>query len=167
MSYMWSAVSFCYYMIIFQLKYIPGNIYINSISSSLSEMVANILAGFLYKYLKGKLSFIICFSIALVGGSLILFLGVDDVKWVPVFITLAKGGIAANFTIVYIASAEVYPTLFTATALGINNFFARFLTILAPYVAELDPPIPMAVFCSLCIGGIVLALFIVEQKKID
>ena len=167
MTYMWSAVSFCYYMIIFQLKYIPGNIYINSMSSSLSEMVANILAGFLYKYLRIKLSFIVCFSVSLVGGALILFLGVDDVKWIPVFITLAKGGIAANFTIVYIASAEVFPTLFTATALGICNFFARFLTILAPDVAELDPPIPMAVFCSLCIGGIVLAIFIVDKKKIE
>lgn len=164
---MWSAVSFCYYMIIFQLKYIPGNIYINSMSSSLSEMVANILAGFLYKYLRIKLSFIVCFSVALLGGALILFLGVDDVKWIPVFITFAKGGIAANFTIVYIASAEVFPTLFTATALGICNFFARFLTILAPDVAELDPPIPMAVFCSLCIGGIVLAMFIVDKKKIE
>jgi len=164
MAYMWSAVSFCYYMIIFQLKYIPGNIYINSMSSALSEMVANILAGFLYKYLGAKKSFIVCFCVALVGGSLILFMGVDNTTWVPIFIIFAKGGIAANFVIVYIASAEIFPVLFSATALGICNFFARFLTILAPFVAELDPPTPMAVFCSLSIGGIVLALFIKESK---
>lgn len=165
MCYMWSSVSFCYYMIIFLLKYIPGNVYINSMSSALSEMVANIIAGFLYKYLRVKLSFIVCFSVALVGGALILFLGVDDVNWIPVFILFAKGGIAANFVIVYIATAEMFPTLFTATAMGICNFFARFLTIMAPYVAELDPPIPMAVFCSLCIGALVLAMFIVDKKK--
>ena len=164
MIYMWSAVSFSYFMIIFQLKYIPGNVYVNNMSSSLSEMVANILAGFLYKYLKIKTSLIVCFSVALVGGALILFLGVENVHWIPVFITLAKGGIAANFTIIYIASSEMFPTLFTATALGICNFFARFLTILAPGVAELNAPAPMAVFCSLCIGGIVFAIFIIEKK---
>ncbi len=127
-------------------------------------MVANILAGFLYKYLRIKTLLIVCFSVALIGGALILLLGVDDAKWIPV-ITFAKGGIAANFTVIYIASSEMFPTLFTATALGICNFFARFLTILAPYVAELDAPTPMTVFCSLCIGGIVLAMFIVENKK--
>jgi len=93
-----------------------------------------------------------------------LFLGVDDATWVPIFITFAKGGIAANFTIVYITSAEIFPVLFTATALGICNFFARLLSILAPFVAEIDAPIPMAVFCSLSIGGIVLAFFINEKK---
>jgi len=160
MIYMWSAVSFSYYMIIFQLKYIPGNVFINNMTSSLSEMVANILAGFLYKYLRVRVSLIVCFSSALVGGALILFLGVEDVDWIPVFITFAKGGIAAAFTIIYIASAELFPTLFTATALGICNFFARFLTILAPGIAELDEPVPMAVFCSLCIGAIVFAIFI-------
>ncbi len=105
MIYMWSAVSFSYFMIIFQLKYIPGNVYVNNMSSSLSEMVANILAGFLYKYLSIKKSLIVCFSVALLGGALILFLGVENVHWIPVFITLAKGGIAANFTIIYIASS--------------------------------------------------------------
>lgn len=139
--------------------------YINSIASALSEMLANIGAGVAYKYLKMKKSFIAFYALALLGGSLILFLGVDDKKWVPVFITLAKGGIAANFTIVYIVSAEIYPTLFTATALGINNFFARFLTIFAPGIAELDPPIPMAVFCSLSAGGIILSFFLVDKRN--
>jgi hypothetical protein len=96
---------------------------------------------------------------------LILFLGVDDVKWVPVFITLAKGGIAANFTIVYIASAEIYPTLFSATALGINNFFARFITIFAPGIAEISAPVPMAVFCCLCIGGVFFSFLLIDKRN--
>mmetsp|Transcript_24147 Transcript_24147/g.18397 ORF Transcript_24147/g.18397 Transcript_24147/m.18397 type:complete len:137 (-) Transcript_24147:64-474(-) len=43
----WSVVSFAYYMINFQVKYIEGSIFTNTIFSSLSEFIAYILAGLL------------------------------------------------------------------------------------------------------------------------
>ena len=152
-------------MIIFLLKYIPGNIFVNSLASSLSELVATLLGGVLYKYAGIKLSFIICFAVALLGGLFLLFLGVNDVKWIPIFIALGKGGISASFVIVYVATVELFPVLFAATAMGICNFFARFLTIFAPDVAEMSPPIPMTIFSILSSIGIVLAFFIVVPKK--
>jgi len=48
MSFGWLASSFNYYMIAFLLKYFPGNVFINSVASSLSETAANILAGFIF-----------------------------------------------------------------------------------------------------------------------
>lgn len=48
MSFGWLVSSFNYYMIAFLLKYFPGNFFINSVASSLSETAANILAGFIF-----------------------------------------------------------------------------------------------------------------------
>lgn len=48
MTYMWAACSFAYYMILIYLKYLPGSIYVNTISSALSENIAGILAGSVY-----------------------------------------------------------------------------------------------------------------------
>lgn len=75
----------------------------NSLSSSLSEMVANLLGGVFYKYLGIKKSFILCFGVGLLGGLLILFLGDEHTEWMPIFIALGKGGISANFVIIYVA----------------------------------------------------------------
>ena len=165
MAYMWSAVSFCYYMISFQLKYLPGDIYENSLASSGSELLAYLIGGLCYSFLKIRKSFAISFVIALVGGILILTLGVKDVSYMPLFVTLAKFGISGGFVIVYVATVDLFPTLFVATAIGICNFFSRFLTILAPQVAELDPPIPMSIFIALSALGLILSFFIIEKKK--
>jgi hypothetical protein len=75
MSYMWAAVSFCYYMVGFQLKYLPGDIYNNGLASSLSELLAYATSGIVYKYLKTRISFALSFLVGLSGGLLILFLG--------------------------------------------------------------------------------------------
>ena len=44
--------------------------------------------------------------------------------------------------------------------MGFVNFFARFATVLAPQVAELDEPTPMIVFVFTALVAGVLALFI-------
>jgi len=43
--YMFCAASFNYYLITFYTKYMPGNVYVNTIVSSVAEMVAAFLAG--------------------------------------------------------------------------------------------------------------------------
>ena len=45
---MWVTVGFSFYMIKFQLKYLPGNIYTNSVFSSGAEIGGIIGAGVLY-----------------------------------------------------------------------------------------------------------------------
>lgn len=45
---MWVTVGFSYYMVKFQLKYLPGNIYTNSVSSAGAEIGGIIGAGVVY-----------------------------------------------------------------------------------------------------------------------
>jgi hypothetical protein len=165
MSYMWAAVSFTYYMIAFQLKYLPGNIYNNSLASGGSELVAIACAGLLYGRLGMKKSFSGLFGLSAFGGLMILFLGESSTFWMPFFVVFAKFGIAGAFVIVYVSTVDVFPTLFCATALGFCNFFARVLTILAPEVAERPPPLPMILFVSLTLIGIILIQFVKPLKE--
>jgi len=62
---------------------------------------------------------------------------------------VAKFGIASMFNIVYIANAHIFPTLFSATALGVCNFAARLATIFAPLTAEIDRTTSMSIFTGL------------------
>lgn len=53
---LFSFVSFSYYMIAFYLKYIGGNIFINTIASSISDTIGNVLASVVQKKLGTKRS---------------------------------------------------------------------------------------------------------------
>lgn len=108
MAYMWSACSFTYYMISFQLKYLPGNIYSNSFASGGSELIAIMIAGLLYAKLGIKLSFVLSFGISTVGGVCILCIGESAMLLMPFFVVLAKFGIASGFVIVYVSTVDVF-----------------------------------------------------------
>jgi hypothetical protein len=73
MVVLWIVSSVDYYLITFFLKYIPGNIYVNTSVASISELVAYTCSGLVFKFLGGKIAFLISFTIAALGGFLIMF----------------------------------------------------------------------------------------------
>ena len=73
---------------------------------------------------------------------------------------LAKFGVSATFTVLYISNNRLFPTLFVATACGVCNFIARFLTIFSSIVNEMPEPLPMIVFVMFLGAGIGASCFI-------
>lgn len=164
MAYLWTAASVTYFLVGYLLKYLPGGIFLNTYSSSGSELVAYIVGGLAYKYLGLKRSFVFAFTISALGGLLIMFWGYKDTSLMPYFIIPAKFGVSAAFCLVYVANVDVFPTLFAATAFGICNFFARGASTLSSELAERSPPLPMIVFTILCGLGMIVPFFIRVPK---
>jgi len=165
MAYMWATASFSYYMIVFYLKYLPGDIYSNTFASSGTDCASVVFGGFLYTRLGIKKTFTLLLSFSVIGGLLIIFLGeVNDSSLMPIFVVITKIGISGSFVNVYISTVDIFPTLFCATALGFCNFFARVLTIAAPQVAELDPPLPIIILTCMCALAIVAIQFVTPLK---
>lgn len=156
MAYMWAACSFGYYMIIFYLKYLPGNIYNNSLSSGGTDLIAVVFSGVLYGKLGLRKTVTGLFTLSTIGGLMIIFLGENSTTLVPIFVVITKFGISGGFVLCYCSTVDVFPTLFCSTGLGICNFGARVLSILAPIVAEEPAPIPMIVLTCLTLGGIAM-----------
>ena len=80
----------------FFMKYIPGNIYINSTISNISELAAYVASGFFATHLGIRISYFIGFMLATVGGLLLTFF-FNMTSVVPVFVLLAKFGISLAF----------------------------------------------------------------------
>jgi hypothetical protein len=76
MMILWSISSFDWYLINFQLKYIRGDLYLNTIVSSVCEIPAYALSGLLYQFTGPKLTFVILFGISLIGSLLYIFLDI-------------------------------------------------------------------------------------------
>lgn len=100
------------------------------------------------------------FTIALIGGLLTLFLGDEYRYLMPLFILITKFGGIGAFTTCYLATVEVFPTLFASSAMGFCNFFARLITTFAPLLAETEPPMPMIILCTLSMVAIIATQFI-------
>lgn len=55
-------VSFNYYMVNFFMKYVGGNIFINTLLSSISESIGNFAVSPIHKYSNTKVSFMVMFG---------------------------------------------------------------------------------------------------------
>ena len=145
--FLWIASTFNYYLINFQLKYIDGDIYANTIVSSVSEVTAYVVSGALYNKIGPKISFIGSFSIGIIGSLFYILFSEGNKTLVPLMVLGSKFGISSCFNCVYLANG-LFPPIYSSTTFGMFNFFARLTAMFAPMVAELQPKfVPMTIFC--------------------
>lgn len=83
----------------------------------------------------------------------------------PLFVGIAKFGVAGGFVMLYVSTVDVFPAMFAATALGMVNFSARLFTSIDPQVSERPEPIPMAVYIGLCLSGMVIVQFVKPLRE--
>uniref|UniRef100_A0A667XAJ7 Si:dkey-166k12.1 n=1 Tax=Myripristis murdjan TaxID=586833 RepID=A0A667XAJ7_9TELE len=78
---------------------------------------------------------------------------------------LGKFGITASFAVIYVYTAEIFPTVLRQTGIGMSSMFARMGGVLAPIINMLhnrSPTAPLVIFgCSPLLGA-VLALALPE-----
>lgn len=75
---------------------------------------------------------------------------------------IAKVGTSLTFGIAFFVSYTnpvTFPLLKRSTGIGICNFVARFCTVFAPMIAELDKPIPISVHLGVTVLGLIVAFF--------
>ena len=68
-----------------------------------------------------------------------------------------------TFSTVFFANSQIFPVIFAGTAFGICNIGAKLATILSPYFAEVQPPVPMIIFTILAAVAAVLSFFVREK----
>ena len=150
MAVVWLATSFNYYLIMYLVNTFD-RVYQSGIMSSMSEILAILVSGIIYRHVGIRGSISLAFGLALLGGAIIIFYGLQhESSWVFLLLVLAaKFGIAASFNIVYISNSEIFPVLFAASALGYCNLFSRVLSAVSPFMASMHEPTPMIVFTTL------------------
>jgi Na+/melibiose symporter-like transporter len=137
MSLSWSAASFTYYMVAYYLKYIPGNIYVNIILSSLAEAIIILSSGFIAKALGSKTTLFLSFAVGGFFGMGLIFVNPENTIAILICILLTKSGIASAFNLCFLVTAEFFPIMFSSTVFGACNIIARITSIMAPIIAEM------------------------------
>nr|XP_046273859.1 solute carrier family 22 member 13 isoform X2 [Scatophagus argus] len=81
---------------------------------------------------------------------------------------VGKFGITASFAVIYVYTAEIFPTVLRQTGIGVSCMFARVGGVLAPVINMLhnhSPTTPLVIFGTSPLLGAVLALALPETAN--
>lgn len=160
------AASFNLYMIGFYLKYVPGSIFVSTLTACLGDIPLSICGGVLY-HLKGPRIAMPIFLVFATAGAISLITWVKSAPdfFIPIVVLMTRSGAKATFDACYLANATIFPAIFAGTAFGICNLGAKIITIFSPLTAEVKDPVPMIIFATLSVIAAVLASLITVEPK--
>jgi len=146
----WFTVTMTYYGLSFAVNDLVGSVYINMSLMALVELPAFPLCNFVINDPRcGRRGAQIFFF--MVAGIALVSLAVFDESYSTFLALVGKFGSSAAFAVVYLYTAEIFPTTIRGTALGICNVFARTGGIVAPFLTEFALPVTFTCFGSACI----------------
>jgi hypothetical protein len=159
-----STSAFCFFLINFQLKTIPGDLVSLTLVNQVADITGTLISGLIYFKLGARKSLILSGTLAGLGSTLLLFVwDINSPRLTLLCILLSKFGSASAFNIVFIDIQILSPTILNSTIFGICNAFARIFASAAPIFAEMDHVTALSLSISLSIVQIILSLFLVRK----
>ena len=132
-----------------------------------SELLAYVIFGVAFEKFGMKMTFVLSFSISMVGAVLILTIGLQDQSslWFPVFFMLTNCGICCAYNLIIVANSTLFEVSRAATAFGTSTFMARLIQSSSPLVSSLSQPTPMYIFSGISIASALTAILIRVPPK--
>ncbi|XP_070567476.1 organic cation transporter protein-like [Ptychodera flava] len=168
--YNWFTVSLVYYGLSLNTSNLGGSDYLNAFLSGAVEIPAYTLSLYIPQTILGRRwSMFVTEVIGGVACILTLFVPKCGMEWIGITLAmLGKLCISASFAIIYVFSAELYPTPVRTIGMGLASMCARIGGILAPQmilIGTLWEPLPIIIFGSTSIVAGVLALLLPETRN--
>lgn len=163
---LWMLTSVGYFALSLNAPNLHGDAYLNCFLSALIEVPAYIVAWLLLRTLPRR--YIIAGVLFLGGGVLLLIQLVPaDYDFLSIgLVMLGKFGITSAFSMLYVFTAELYPTLVRNMAVGVTSMASRVGSIIAPYFVYLgayDRVLPYIIMGSLTVFIGIITLFFPES----
>ena len=150
----WTTCCFGYYSILLILP--KEDLYTSTYYSGLIDLTACLMVGVFVQLVGGLKTCLISLNTVTAASALCLCLA-ESQTW-PMII-MVKLGVMGAFNLVYISNALVFPTLFSATAIGICNIIARLVSIFVPYFAQIRPNVPLWILVVLSCATVIANVF--------
>ncbi|XP_053398435.1 organic cation transporter protein-like [Mercenaria mercenaria] len=172
--YNWLAIATVYYGLSLNTGNLGGDFYLNFLLQGVSEFPAYVICLLLFDRLGRKKLLIGFFFLGGLSCIATLFTRIyGGEKLEAATITLAMVGkmcVSGTFTVIYVFSAELYPTVVRNSGVGTSSCFSRFGVISAPYIAglntvvngDLGRALPLVIFGSFSVSAGLLSLHLPE-----
>ncbi|KAF5913460.1 hypothetical protein HPG69_017078 [Diceros bicornis minor] len=163
---LWLTISVGYFGLSLDTPNLHGDVYVNCFLSAVVEVPAYVLAWLLLRYLPRRYSMA---TALFLGGGVLLFVQLvppDLYYLATILVMVGKFGVTAAFSMVYVYTAELYPTVVRNMGVGVSSTASRLGSILSPYFVYLgayDRFLPYILMGSLTILTAILTLFLPES----
>ncbi|NXP04043.1 S22A5 protein, partial [Thinocorus orbignyianus] len=165
---LWMIISVGYFGLSLDTPNLHGDVYLNCFLSAVIEVPAYVISWLLLRNLPRRYSMA---AALFLGGCVLLF-----IQLVPshlralsiLLVMLGKFGITSAFSMVYVYTAELYPTVVRNMGVGASSMASRLGSILSPYFVYLgayDRFLPYILMGSLTVLSGILTLFLPESYK--
>ncbi|XP_051902140.1 solute carrier family 22 member 5-like isoform X2 [Hippocampus zosterae] len=167
---LWMAINVGYFGLSLNTSNLSGDPFMNCFLSATTEVPAYIVSTWLLKRCPRRA--LLSTFLAIGGGVLLLIQFIPPrLEYVALALEMTgKFGFTMAFGIVYIYTAELYPTVLRNLGMGICSSAARIGSITAPYVIYLgtyNKALPYILMGSLTIGSCVVNIFLPETLNRD
>ncbi|KAK9536895.1 hypothetical protein VZT92_006648 [Zoarces viviparus] len=167
---LWMAINIGYFGLSLNTSNLSGDPFMNCFLSATSEVPAYIVSTCLLRRCPRKA---LLSSFLVIGGGVLLLIQFipNTLQYVALALEMTgKFGFTMAFSIVYIYTAELYPTVLRNVGMGMCSSAARIGSITAPYVIYLgtyNKVLPYIVMGSLTIASSVVNFFLPETLNRD
>ncbi|KAM3869133.1 organic cation/carnitine transporter 2-like [Diretmus argenteus] len=164
----WFSLSIGYIALSLNTSRLHGDPYINCFISASIEIPAYISCWLALKYFPRRLSLAVT---ALLGGLSLYFIQLVPQSLPELFIALemlGKFGIATGLAMIFVYSAELYPTVIRNTAMGACNTVSRMGSTISPYFMQLGmfhKYLPYILLGTLAVLSALATLFLPESFR--
>uniref|UniRef100_A0A6I8QXA8 Solute carrier family 22 (organic cation/zwitterion transporter), member 4 n=1 Tax=Xenopus tropicalis TaxID=8364 RepID=A0A6I8QXA8_XENTR len=163
--FLWLITSIGYFGISLNTPNLHGDPFLNCFLLAAIEVPSNIFAWLLLRYISRRYS--MCGSLLLGGVVLLLIqlVPLDLQILSTVLVMVGKFGVTAAFSMVYVYTAELYPTVIRNTGVGIGSVSSRIGSVISPYFVYLgayNRLLPYILMGSLTVANGILVLFFPE-----
>ncbi|KAE8749494.1 hypothetical protein FOCC_FOCC003759 [Frankliniella occidentalis] len=162
---LWLANSFVYFGLAMRSVALAGDLYLNFILAGLVEIPSYVVAWFVSDRWGRRAG--VGGALIVTGGSLLAFLMLPEgLEWLQLILYLTgKLGITTSFTVLYVFTAELFPTNARHSAIGLCSTIGRIGSVVAPQAPLLEVffwGMPILVFSVVCLGGACVTLMLPE-----
>ncbi|KAF5303034.1 hypothetical protein FQR65_LT08363 [Abscondita terminalis] len=167
--YIWAVNAFIFYGLSINSTSIGGDKYLNFALVCLAEIPGITLAWISIQKLGRRISLVGSHLICGITCCLTVFVPPSEQWAIVVLFLIGKLGVTAAFSVSYVFTSELLPTLIRSGGVGVASTCARFGALLAPFVPLLANYIhylPMLLFGIVAISAGLLALKLPETLGI-
>ncbi|EDL33556.1 solute carrier family 22 member 21 isoform X1 [Mus musculus] len=135
---LWLTISVGYFGLSLDTPNLNGNIYVNCFLLAAVEVPAYVLAWLLLQHVSRRYSMA---GSLFLGGSVLLLVQLvpSDLHYLSTtLVMVGKFGITSAYSMVYVYTAELYPTVVRNMGVGVSSTASRLGSILSPYFVYLD-----------------------------
>jgi hypothetical protein len=162
----WAIISICYYLILFHLPDLEGNLYLNGLSLALSELLGNLLIGLLIHSFGLRNTLLLSFTLLCLSAVLYLFPILTFDLWYASILFIMKLSLTGAVGATFFGTNAVFREDLVPIIFALCNLVARGLTMPMPYIAaSYGDTTVMAVVFGMGVLGVLAAAFINEGKK--